>query len=42
LQVIIYISIRSFQSFYFSVYDHLVMTDQIVGCIPVDIFVGIF
>ena len=48
LPVIIYIAfkfillLRSFQSFYFSVYDHLVMTDQIVGCIPVGIFVDIF
>lgn len=42
LQVIIYICIRSSQSFYFSVYDHLVVSNQIVGCIPVDIFVGIF
>jgi len=24
------------------VYDHLVMTDQIIGCIPVGIFVDIF
>ena len=40
LQVIIYICIRSSQSFYFSVYDDLVVSNQIVGCIPVDIFVG--
>ena len=38
----LYLLLRSFQSFYFSVYDHLVMTDQIVGCIPVGIFVDIF
>jgi len=36
----LYLLLRSFQSFY--VYDHLVMTDQIVGCIPVGIFVDIF
>ena len=42
LQVIIYIFIRSSQSFYFSLYDHLVVSNQIVGCIPVDIFADIF
>lgn len=30
----LYLLLRPFQSFYFSVYDHLVVSNQIVGCIP--------
>lgn len=30
----LYLLLRPFQSFYFSVYGHLVVSNQIVGCIP--------
>lgn len=30
----LYLLLRPFQSFYFSVHDHLVVSNQIVGCIP--------